>query len=142
MTHNVNGLGDFKTRKRYFNFLLKLKKDIILLQETHSIEKDEIIWRNQTRANIILNHGTSSSRGVCIIMRKSPDLKLIDSVKDNTGRLLLLKVEVFKTMFIIGNVYAPNNEKDQVEFFDNVYSTLLDFNDEGHPCMIGGGILT
>ena len=40
MTHNVNGLGDFKTRKRYFNFLLKLKKDIILLQETHSIEKD------------------------------------------------------------------------------------------------------
>ena len=71
-------------------------------------------------------------------MRKSPDFKLIDSVKDNTGRLLLLKVEVFKTMFIIGNVYAPNNETDQVEFFDNVYSTLLDFNDEGHPCMIGG----
>ena len=42
-------------------------------------------------------------------------------------------------MFIIGNVYAPNNEKDQLEFFDNVYSTLLDFNDEEHPCMIGGG---
>ena len=42
-----------------------------------------------------------------LIMRKSPDFKLIDSVKDNTGRLLLLKVEVFKTMFIIGNVYAP-----------------------------------
>ena len=55
MTHNVNGLGDFKTRKRYFNFLLKLKKDIILLQETHSIENDEIIWRNQTRANIIFS---------------------------------------------------------------------------------------
>ena len=71
-------------------------------------------------------------------MRKTPELKLIDSVKDNTGRLLLLKVEVFKTMFIIGNVYAPNNEKDQVEFFDNVYSTLLDFNDEGHPCMHRG----
>ena len=32
MTHNVNGLGDFKARKRYFNYMLKQNKDIILLK--------------------------------------------------------------------------------------------------------------
>ena len=41
-------------------------------------------------------------------------------------------------MFVIANIYAPNNEKDQVEFLSNVYSVLQEFNDEGHTCLIGG----
>ena len=47
MTCNVRGLGDFKTRKRYFSFLLELQKDIILVKEMHTTEKEEIWWRNQ-----------------------------------------------------------------------------------------------
>ena len=57
MTHNVNGLGDYKARKRYFNFMLKQKKDIILLQETHSTEKDESVWRNGVRSDIVFVMG-------------------------------------------------------------------------------------
>ena len=64
MSHNVNGIGDFKIRKRYFNFLIKLKRDIILLQETHSTEKTETQWKNQLRSEIVFSHGSSSSRGV------------------------------------------------------------------------------
>ena len=117
MTHKINGFGDFKARKRYFDFMLKEKKDIILLQETHSTEKDESVWRNEVRSEIIFSHGTSMSRGVCIILRKTPDIKLLDSVKDAKGRFFLVKVEVNKKMYAISNVYAPTNEKDQVVFF-------------------------
>ena len=138
MTHNVNGIGDFKTRKRYFNFLSKLKKDIILLQETHSTEKDEPWWRNQIRSDIIFSHGTSISRGVCIILRRSSDIKLLDSVKDKVGRFICIKVEVHKEIFVIVNVYAPNNEKEHVDFFTDLYLKLQEFNDEGHKCIIGG----
>ena len=91
MTHNVNGLGDFRARQRNFNFILKQKKDIIFWQETHSTEKDESIWRNEVRSEIIFSHGTSMSRGVCIILRKTPDIKLLDSVKDPKGRFYWLK---------------------------------------------------
>ena len=56
------------------------------------------------------------SRGVCVILRKTPDIKLLDSVKDAKGRFLLVKVEVNKKMYAICNVYAPNNEKEQVDF--------------------------
>ena len=126
MTHNVNGLGDFKARKRYFNYMLKQNKDIILLQETHSTDKEESLWRNQVRCDIIFSHGTSKSRGVCIILRKTPDIKLLDSVKDTTGRFLLVKVEILKKVYVICNIYAPNNEKEQVESFKKAELTQDD----------------
>ena len=138
MTHNVNGLGDFKARKRYFNFMLKQKKDIILLQETHSTEKDESVWRNGVRSEIIFSHGTSMSRGVCIILRKTPDIKLLDSIKDAKGRFLLVKVEVNKKMYAICNVYAPNNEKEQVDFLNKVELTLQEYVDTKETLIIGG----
>lgn len=138
MTHNVNGLGDFKARKRYFNYMLKQNKDIILLQETHSVEKEESLWRNQVRYDIIFSHGTSKSRGVCIILRKTPDFKLLDSIKDIMGRFLLVKVEIQKKVYVICNIYAPNNEKDQVEFFKKVELTIQDNVENGEILIIGG----
>ena len=95
ITHNVNGLRDFKAREKYFCFLSKLKKDIILLQETHSTDKNESLWRNQLRADIVFSHGISSSRGVCIIFRKTNHMELTETVKDYNGRFLLVKMEVY-----------------------------------------------
>ena len=80
------------------------------------------------KSNIIFSHGTSTSRGVCIILRRSSDIKLIDTFKDNAGRFLLIKVEIYKKIFVIANIYAPNNEKDQVDVLTNVHSALQDFN--------------
>ena len=78
------------------------------------------------------------SRGVCIILRRTSDIRLIDSVKDKEGRFLCIKVEIYKKIFVIANIYAPNNEKEHVDFFNGVYSILQEFNDEGHTCIIGG----
>ena len=39
MTHNVNGLGDFKAQKRYFNYMLKQKKDIFFYKKHTLLKK-------------------------------------------------------------------------------------------------------
>ena len=138
ITHNVNGLGEFKARKRYFSYMLRLNKDIVLLQETHSNEKDEALWRNQVRCNIIFSHGTTKSRGVCTILRKTPDIKLIDTVRDTIGRFLLVKVEIKGRVYAICNVYSPNTEKEQIEFFKELELILQENISGGEILLIGG----
>ena len=89
------GLGTLKSGKNIFAFFSKSKNDTILLQETHSTDKNESLWRNQLRADIVFSHGISSSRGVCIIFRKTNHMELTETVKDYNGRFLLVKMEVY-----------------------------------------------
>ena len=46
---NVRGLRDYRKRRTVFNWLKKHthRNAVILLQETHSIEGDERIWKAQ-----------------------------------------------------------------------------------------------
>ena len=62
---------------------------------------------------------------MCIILRRTSDIKLIDSVKDKVGRFLCIKVEIYKKCFVIANIYAPNNEKEHVEFFQYCKNLIM-----------------
>ena len=46
---NTAGMGDFKKRRKIFNYLKKQvsRKGTVFLQETHSVRKDENLWANQ-----------------------------------------------------------------------------------------------
>ena len=44
---NVNGLRDYHKRDLLFNYLTRKKIAVICLQETHSVEDDEMAWRQQ-----------------------------------------------------------------------------------------------
>jgi exonuclease III len=67
---NVNGIQCQKKRDLVFNELTKYSNDIILLQETHSSALDERNYKNKWGTNTYFSHGTTSSRGVCIIIPK------------------------------------------------------------------------
>ena len=65
--YNVKGLRRKEKRTKMFNYLKqKLQKGVILLQETHSTKDDLESWSNDMGYKILLNNGTSNSRGTLI----------------------------------------------------------------------------
>ena len=43
---------------------------LVILQETHSSDTDAKLWEREWDGDILLNHGTSNSRGVLIDFSK------------------------------------------------------------------------
>lgn len=74
---NVRGLGQKAKRKQIFNFLEKKQFKICFLQETHSKPETETSWRHDSKQNIFFSGRSSTSGGVCIIINKSLQFKLV-----------------------------------------------------------------
>ena len=111
---NVRGMGDCKKRKSIFNFVLKNKLDIILLQETHVCEENNKEWEREWTGTMKHSFGTTQTGGVTILFSK----KLKVSIKECSeiqGRIINVLCEINEQKYSITNVYAPNN--DDPEFF-------------------------
>ena len=119
---NTRGLREQQSRKELFYWLTQQNTDITCLQETHSTIEDETTWKLQTNGEIYFSHGTSQSRGTCIIVNK----KHIDNVKpvytDDDGRVCIVQFSKNDKTFLIVNIYAPN--VDDPTFFENVLNII------------------
>ena len=132
---NVRGLhsGDLKRRK-LFNWIYQRKVDIIFFQESHSTESDENKWRTEFDGEIIFNHGSSDSRGVCILIRKYMSYEIHDIKRDNHGRYIIADITINNKRMTLGNLYGPN--KDDALFFNEfIHHTETYTNDNR---VIGG----
>ncbi len=134
---NVNGLGQETKRIAIFN---KLKKadSIILLQETHSTPSCELKWKSEWGGDILFSHGESNSRGVAILIPLCMEYEILEQVKDDNGRFLLLKLKTEELEYVIGNIYSPtrDHKKDQLNFIRYVKEQICQFENE--TFLIGG----
>ena len=64
------------------------------------------------------------SRGVSILISKTLPLKIQNVHKSNDGRIILLNCELLENEITIVNIYAPNNEKMRIEFFNKTKSFI------------------
>ena len=71
MTLNVRGLRNPVKRRSIFCFLKDQNCEAYLLQETYSELSDESIWRSEWGGVIFFSHGSTHSKGVCILMNPS-----------------------------------------------------------------------
>ena len=96
LTYNVRGLGDERKRRKIFNYIKKntSRKSIILLQETHSIQKVENLWCYQWHGDMIFSHGTSGSRGVCVAFRYDLEYKTFSLQIVDKKRFTILHIEI------------------------------------------------
>ena len=93
---NVRGLRQRAKRYSIFEWLKRChlgEKSFTLLQETHSTPEIESLWETDWGNKIIFNHGSSNSRGVLILLPKGHDYKIDVLFKDNSGRLMIIKIE-------------------------------------------------
>ena len=133
---NVNGTKNKAKRDRVIEWIKCQNSSICFLQETHFDEKIETEIRNNSEFNIFCSHGTTSSRGVAILIKKSLNYKLINKHNDVDGRLVLLNVEIDKKCFTLMCIYAPNCKSNRNIFFKKVNNTL---KEQGIGITIMGG---
>ena len=73
-------------------------------------------------------HGSSNSRGVEILFENGIDCSINHKILDPEGRYIILKACIQDKDYVLINVYAPNKDKDQVNFFNNPLSILQNEN--------------
>ena len=77
---------------------------------------------------IIFNSHTSNSRGVCILFNNNIEYKVLRTRTDQEGNMLILDLEVEGQHISLVNIYGPNG--DNPEFYQNMYDTIEDFDNE------------
>ena len=134
---NCNGLRD---RVKHTAVMAKLKKynpGLFLLQETHSTTDIETDWRLQWGSNYVyFSHGSSSSKGVAILIHPKYDIHVLNVITDNDGRYIILEIERCGVKYTVGNVYVRNFEKEQRDVFTRFVKHIDELENE--HVIIGG----
>ena len=137
---NCNGLGQKPKRVKIFKWLKREFKGIYCLQETYSIPKIEKSWACNIghQHKIYFSHGTSNSRGVCIIVPKKLVPYITKTSQDNEGRYIALQFHLEGKNYTVLNVYAPTQEKtvEQLNYLKSIELLLEEFSDS--TLIIGG----
>ena len=117
-TCNLRGLGNKNKRLSIFQALKNLKADIILVQELHSTEAIEKTWSSNWGNTILFSHGTNKSAGAGILFGSNIEYKNYQNVIP--GRCQIINININNKQIAICNVYAPNKDTEQIEFYKNV----------------------
>ena len=125
ISFNVRGLNNMKKRKSIFDYLKKNQCDVAFLQETYSSIEDETRWLQEWEGTGYMVHGTNHSRGVAILFRKQLEVEILSSKFDFKSRFILLKTKINDEHFNLINIYAPNKEKEQIEFLEDIRRILI-----------------
>ena len=141
---NCRGLREIKKRKSIFNWLASKYEGISLLQETHSSIDDEVTWGKDWGGKILFSHGSTSSRGVAVLIpnKLMSKVNISDVISDENGRILVLNCKIEQNPLLIVNIYAPtkDNQSLQLGFLDKVKQLIT--NEDNHNILIGGDFNT
>ena len=129
---NVRGLRNDVKRRGIMTYCRE-RADIVCLQETHSSQDKEVIWNSEWGNKCYYSHGESNARGVMTLLQKGTNLKVVNIVSDEEGRLLILEINQEGNIFVIANIYGPN--RDSVLLFNNLSGKLEHMSE--HKIIIG-----
>ena len=119
---NCRGMGNKDKRRQVFHFHRKKSSSILFLQETHSTKSFEKYWLSEWGFKILFSHGSSDSRGTCILFKSISDLEIEKYIADSNERFVIADIIADSKKFTLVNLYAPNEDKP--EFFDEIFDTL------------------
>ena len=139
MTLNVRGLRNQIKRRSIFSYLKDQNCQFYFLQETYSEPNDEKIWRSEWGGDIFFSHGSTHSKGVCILINPSLSLKspIEKSSKDQEGKIVSINLTLETVIISLCNVYAPNDSQQQQAFLHNLNEYLM-HNTNIENLIIGG----
>ena len=135
MTLNVRGLRIPKKRRSIFCFLKDQNCEAYFLQETYSELSDEIIWRSERGVVIFFSHGSTHSKGVCILM--NPLLNCDNLQKDQNGRIISIDLSLSGSKISLCNIYVPSDQRKQQEFLHDLSAYLMS-NTDTERLIVGG----
>ena len=86
------------------------------LQETFSKVSHEAVWRKEWGGEIYFSHGTSHSKGVCILINRVVKEKVTFTFSDADCRIILINLTYNGLKLSFCNIHAPNDHTQQVSF--------------------------
>ena len=86
-------------------------------------------------------HGSSNLLRVTILFKNGIYCSINHKIADSEGRYIILKACIQDKDYVLINVYAPNKDKDQVNFFHKLLSILQNENLDSVDNIILGGDL-
>ena len=122
---NVRGLRERVKRKSVFAYLKDQKCEVYYLQETYCQKQDEKIWSSEWGGRIFFTHGTTHSKGACILLKPDLDILLGNEYSDSEGRVVLINVSINKQWFSLCNIYAPTDNVKQNAFLNNLVTLIM-----------------
>ena len=134
---NVRGMREQTKRRSIFSYLKDQKADFYFLQETYSDANDESMWQCERGGKILFSHGTHHSKGVCILLDPTANSNVEYLFSNNTGRIVLISTYLNGVKTSLCNIYAPNNQSDQLEFIQELKNCIVD-KSEMTNIIIGG----
>ena len=139
-TFNCRGIGNCSKRRAIFKWLKHFHKDVVLLQETHSVEEHESNWKKEWKGDIYFSHGSSKSCGVAILIPAGLEIEVNEIKTDKEGRILILNMTLQSGRVIVGNVYFPTRDhpNEQLQTFTKLRALLNEINQSNSSLVIGG----
>lgn len=138
VSYNVNGLRDFKKRKKLFYHLKQIHQaDLVPMQETHCTLEVEMLWQNQWGGKMINSFGESNARGVALLIGKEVQCDVERFEVDSQGRFVIAEIKIDEQLIVLVGVYAPNVDRPQ--FFQQLLCQVDDFS---NPNIILAGDFT
>ena len=122
---NVRGMRDNVKRRSIISYLKDQNALFYFLQETSSDINDEAVWKNKWGGEIIFSHGSHHSKGVCILIAPSLQLKIVYTYKNNSGRIVLINTTLNSLKLTLCNIYTPNGQSEQLEFIQELNRCLI-----------------
>ena len=107
------------------NFVKITGKQIICLQDTHTLEKDESIWRLLWRWPIFFNHLSTRQGGVMIAFSQVLDFDLLCLIEIIKGRLLYVKFKSNEKIYHVINIYASPEIGEKMYIFNTLSEYLF-----------------
>ncbi|KAJ8035189.1 hypothetical protein HOLleu_22332 [Holothuria leucospilota] len=128
ISFNARGLRQAKKRRKLFAYFHRQNTDLVFLQESHSSLADAKYWTNEWGGRILFSHGSTNSRGVCILFNPQLSYKIIKEELDPFGRYIFVDIEVQNRFLTLACIYAPNI--DSSTFFVDLSNFLDRFHGE------------
>ena len=122
---NVRGLRNHVKRRALFLYLKNQKADFYCLQETFSLEEDEVIWASEWGGKILFSHGTKHSKGAGILQSPNSLFSFKCLSTDPNGRFVIAKIKLGDEDFFLASVYAPCDSQQQSLFIQNLCTDIV-----------------
>ena len=126
ISFNPRGISNFRKRPTMFAWLTKQKPDIVFLQETHSTQGIEVLWKRVSSGTLFCSHGANNARRGPILIRNNFDCTVKESIvaSIDKGRFITLKVFLSGEPALLVNIYAPNRDNELITFYRSLDEPL------------------
>lgn len=132
---NCRGFNVPEKRSQILYHFHKMRSNILLLQEAHfSTGSIPALLDQYYQTWFHSSYPHAKSKGVSIAFHKSIDPEVLDSLIEEAGHLIFLKLKLNNFLFTVANIHNLN----QARFLSSTLTRLSSF---GGPCIIISGDL-